>query len=85
MQTPLTTLIEQLDREIDYTWNGEKNVVLGLMLAKKAATALLPEERKGFCDAFVAGDNRGTGEIPFNAEQWFDQTYTETKNEKDGK
>lgn len=26
-------------------------------------------------DAFVAGDERGTGEIPFNCEQYYNQTF----------
>lgn len=26
-------------------------------------------------EAFVAGDQRGTGEIPFNCEQYYNQTF----------
>ena len=33
-------------------------------------------ERLHIIDAFVAGDERGTKEIPFNAEQYYSQTYT---------
>jgi hypothetical protein len=32
-------------------------------------------EKKQIIDAFVAGDERGTGEIPFNCEQYYNQTY----------
>ena len=37
--------------------------------------SLLPKERQIIEDAFVAGDERGTGEIPFNAEQYFTQNF----------
>lgn len=30
--------------------------------------------------AFVAGDQRGTGDIPFNAEQYYSQTFTNETN-----
>jgi hypothetical protein len=32
-------------------------------------------EKKQIEDAFVAGDERGTKDIPFNAEQYYTQTY----------
>jgi hypothetical protein len=32
-------------------------------------------EKEQIYNAFVAGSERGTGEIPFNCEQYFDQTY----------
>ena len=33
-------------------------------------------------DAFIAGDERGTGEVPFNADQYYTQTYgTRLQNE----
>jgi len=37
---------------------------------KKLAT-----ERQQHLETFVAGDERGTGNIPFNAEQYFEQTF----------
>ena len=33
-------------------------------------------EREQILNAFVAGDERGTKEIPFNCEQYYTQTYT---------
>ena len=38
-------------------------------------TELLATERQQHLDTFVAGDERGTGNIPFNAEQYFEQTF----------
>ena len=39
-------------------------------------------EKEQIFDAFVAGDERGTGEVPFNAEQYYTQTYsTRLQNE----
>ena len=35
----------------------------------------IPLEKEQIIDAFVAGDERGTGEIPFNCEQYYNQTY----------
>ena len=37
-------------------------------------------EYEQIMDAFVAGDERGTGEIPFNAEQYYTQTYSRTES-----
>ncbi len=36
-------------------------------------------EREQVENAFVAGDERGTKNIPFNAEQYYTQTYGKTK------
>jgi len=49
--------------------------------AKRKATELLTKEREQHYDTFVAGSERGTKEIPFNAEQYFDQTYSSTNKE----
>jgi hypothetical protein len=32
-------------------------------------------EKEQIKEAFVAGDERGTGEIPFNCEQYYQQTF----------
>lgn len=37
--------------------------------------ATLKKERESIYAAFVAGDNREKGEVPFNAEQYFNQTF----------
>ena len=36
-------------------------------------------EREQIYEAFVAGDERGTGEIPFNCEQYYQQKYGDEK------
>lgn len=36
---------------------------------------LLATEREQLYQAFVAGDERGTGDIPFNCEQYYQQKY----------
>lgn len=41
------------------------------------ATKLLEKEREQILNAFVAGDERGTKDIPFNAEQYYSQTYNQ--------
>lgn len=42
---------------------------------------MLKTERQQIEDAFVAGDERGTNNIPFNAEQYYNQTYTQNNNQ----
>lgn len=39
------------------------------------ATSLLEAEREQHYKTFIAGSERGTKDIPFNCEQYFDQTY----------
>lgn len=39
------------------------------------ATELLIKEKEQILNAFVAGDERGIGDIPYNAEQYYTQTY----------
>lgn len=39
----------------------------------------LEKEKQQIMDAFVSGDERGTGNIPFNCEQYFSQTYNTKK------
>lgn len=36
---------------------------------------MLMFEREQILNAFVAGDERGTKDIPFNCEQYYNQTY----------
>ena len=64
--TPLMELIEWYD-------SVPKEVAQKLFFAK--ATSLLPKEREAIENAFVAGSERGTKDIPFNCEQYFTQTY----------
>jgi hypothetical protein len=61
MQTALQELIDWLPVEA------------GAIIEK--AKSLLKKEREQIVESFVAGDERGTKDIPFNAEQYFNQTY----------
>jgi len=36
---------------------------------------MLAIEKEQYFNAFVAGSERGTGEIPFNCEQYYSQTF----------
>jgi hypothetical protein len=79
-KTTLNQLLEMLDGRIEYFNSRQMTYVSDVLKGVKVkAESLLPEERKAIEDAFVAGDERGTGDIPFNAEQYFSQTF-ETHN-----
>lgn len=50
----------------------------GIMISKydlKLFERAKQMEREQIIEAFVAGDERGTKDIPFNAEQYYSQTY----------
>ncbi len=68
-QTALQELIEFI-KNMEYHYSGLDNIL-------SKATSLLPKERQDIQDSFVAGSERGTGEIPFNCEQYFNQTFNE--------
>jgi hypothetical protein len=44
-------------------------------VAKDIDAQMLAEEKEQILQAFVAGDERGTNNIPFNAEQYYLQNY----------
>jgi hypothetical protein len=44
-------------------------------VAKDIEAQMLAEEKEQILQAFVAGDERGTNDIPFNAEQYYSQNY----------
>ena len=67
--TAMQGLIEYLD-ELQ-----EDNFVSDIEYVKERAIELLAKEREQIENAFVAGDERGTKDIPFNAEQYFTQTF----------
>ncbi len=46
--------------------------VSGYLELKRQANKMFEQQIE---DAFVAGDERGTKDIPFNAEQYYTQTY----------
>jgi len=58
----------------------EKLANQGLLITKDYKNLVAYRETKEMFqqqieDAFVAGDERGTKDIPFNAEQYYTQTY----------
>lgn len=64
-QSSIDWLIEQINQDYpEMTWAYKKEC--------EKAKAMHREE---ILDAFVAGDERGTGEIPFNCEQYYNQTF----------
>ena len=44
--------------------------------ASQIVKEYLEMEKSQLFDAFIAGDERGTKDIPFNCEQYYAQTYT---------
>jgi hypothetical protein len=78
MKTPLKTAIDRLkDKKAKYgfdkLWNLEQMNEINKSIA--LLESLLPDERETILSAFVAGDQRGTNDIPFNAEQYYSQTF----------
>jgi len=73
-QTALQELVQKI--ETAYQRSGDKYKEAHKHWLNEAKN-LLPKERADIEDAFVAGDNRGKGEIPFNAEQYFTQTFNQ--------
>ena len=59
MQTPLETLIEQLDYQINNEVLQGGSAAVALIKARDAATALLPEERKKYEGAYNQGYRDG--------------------------
>lgn len=85
--TAMQELISKLQdskKRIADRWNyptGEK-VSIAIEAINKAldqsilfATELLEKEKQQHYDTFVAGSKRGEGEMPFNAEQYYSQTF----------
>jgi|LakMenEpi03Aug12_release.lakeMendotaPanAssembly.Ray.scaffolds.fasta_scaffold1429316_2 hypothetical protein len=71
-----TTAIQELLEFAEYRRSKSVNSHLGAwnMIIEKIKESL-PQEREQIENAFVAGDERGTKDIPFNAEQYFTQTF----------
>lgn len=71
MKTALTRYIEWVNSN-DFRASVDKGEYLAIDRKEKE---LLSLEREQILNAFVAGDERGTKDIPFNAEQYYSQTY----------
>lgn len=67
------TAIQELMEIVEMDANNGVEISMGVFY--KMLQDALPKERQQIEEAFVAGDERGTNNIPFNAEQYFNQTY----------
>lgn len=67
------TAIQELMEIVEMDANN--GVEISMRVFYKMLQDSLPKERQQIEEAFVAGDERGTNNIPFNAEQYFNQTY----------
>jgi hypothetical protein len=87
MKTVLTKIItdlqsknDRLSKEHDKVKGKDKTAIFNLMTTNTLTIMNLQKhlasEREQIINAFVAGDKRGTGEVPFNAEQYYSQTYS---------
>ena len=70
MKTVIQELIDVVEMDYD---NG---VQISMPVFYKMLVKAKEKEMHQIFDAFVAGDERGTGEIPFNAEQYYTQTFS---------
>lgn len=71
MKTALTELIE--------IWESEYGSYIPNAPIYKAfideAKSFLEKEKEQIYEAFVAGSERGCGDVPFNCEQYYSQTF----------
>ena len=65
MKTPLTKIIA-------FCGDNPKG---NYKLVADYAKLLLQDEQEHICNAFVAGSERGTKDIPYNCEQYYSQTF----------
>ncbi len=86
MKTTLQKVIELLDSQMSIVENSKKGkdakykfgadaAITNLVMAKITFKGMLQEEREQIENAFVAGSERGTKDIPFNCEQYYSQTF----------
>jgi hypothetical protein len=71
-----TTAMQELLEFAEYRRSKSVNLHLGAwnMIIEKIKESL-PQEREQIEQAFEEGDERCTKDIPFNAEQYFTQTF----------
>jgi hypothetical protein len=78
MQDHIATIdgyIEFVKNNPNGTDESKGNLITVFNELKKRAITQLGKEREQIENAFVAGDERGTKDIPFNSEQYFTQTF----------
>lgn len=77
-QTPIAKAIQKIRERMNKPDCIDNiDVQYELNQAIQILESLKEEEKEIILSSFVGGDMRGTGEIPFNAEQYFEQTYTQ--------
>jgi len=69
--TPLQELINYMEENFHLTDESREKFKLAL-----------EKEREQIENAFVAGSERGTGNIPFNCEQYYTQNYESKRTNK---
>lgn len=77
-QTPLTELIELLDKHIDWMEGNPKAERVDIYDVAAFAQSLRPKEKQGIKDAYNYGYTDSPETKP-DAEQYFSETYEETK------
>ena len=73
MNTALQELIKELEKFKKFPMVDQPTITAAIDFAKLR----LEKEKEQIMNAFVAGDERGTKEIPFNCEQYYSQMYPE--------
>ncbi len=76
MKTAMQELIDYVNNR-PLTQTGEKSFAQVIPYGEvvNLAKELIEKEKEQILNAFVAGDERGTKEIPFNCEQYYSQTF----------
>jgi hypothetical protein len=69
------TAIEYLVEEVSDILGVIETTTMQYLLLVDAINKAKELHKEQILEAFVSGDERGTGEIPFNAEQYFNQTF----------
>lgn len=71
----MKTAIQQLIIELDAATRNHFQPTVEVSLVISMLHSKLRIEEEQIKDAFVSGDERGTKDIPFNAEQYYSQTF----------
>jgi len=69
-KTALQEILDQIK-----LFEAENMVYLLPTITKQLIETALIKEREQIMEAFVAGSERGTKDIPFNCEQYYSQTF----------
>lgn len=58
-----------------YYHNGRRDALI--RIANDIDMEFIEQEKELIMDAFVAGDERGTGDIPFSCDQYYTQNFSQ--------